>query len=378
MSPLLTDASRPHVLVVDDQPDTERSSIALWNLKSRVEVLHPQDLTLPKLKAADLVLVDFRLEDWQERENLGPVISLQPINGLALSAVLRVHAEQHSDTPTAFALRSGHLGDISGQFPPETRVHVLAKRLNLEWVFSKASGGTSAESWRVDSLASAVRRLPTVWPDGNQETGRDLVETFLAIPDEGWAGQAWEDINICRPPIHEPFQQPPHALAFLRWLSQSILPYPCFLLDTYSLALRLRITHQSLVDALLAGLKQPFNSFLYKGGLQDFSGPRWWRAGLEDFLWDVTGGDSFDQEKLRNVLSQRYNVELVRTESESPVVCVDEDYRIIHESVDIEDAVRIQPDDWPSYADQAWTTKERAREIPKLKSLVMEQDRDRL
>ena len=82
---------------------------------------------MERLKEADLVLVDYRLKNWQERNNLGPVISLKPINGLALSAVLRAHAEEHGATPTAFALRSGHLGDISGQFPAESRVHVLAK-----------------------------------------------------------------------------------------------------------------------------------------------------------------------------------------------------------------------------------------------------------
>ena len=232
------------------------------------------------------------------------------------------------------------------------------------------------EALRVDALAAAVRQLPTAWPAENQEAGRALVEKFLAIPDERWAGQAWLDVSLCQPPIHEPFLEPPHALAFLRWMLQSILPYPCFLWDTFNLAVRLRITHQSLLTALEGGVAQAFNSFLYKGGLQGFSGPRWWRAGLEAYLWDLTGGDAFEQEKVRSALSQQCNVRLDPSPTQSPVVCMDEDYNVLEESVDISDAVRIQPDDWPPYADNAWTTKALARETSKLKALVLDQDRN--
>jgi len=40
----------------------------------------------------------------------------------------------------------------------------------------------------------------------------------------------------------------------------------------------------------------------------------------------------------------------------------------------MEESVRIRPDDWPSYADQAWTTIEMAKNEPKLRAIVIRED----
>jgi hypothetical protein len=44
----------------------------------------------------------------------------------------------------------------------------------------------------------------------------------------------------------------------------------------------------------------------------------------------------------------------------------------------MEDAVRIRPDDWPPYADQPWTRIELALDEPRLRALVVAEDREKL
>ena len=316
---------KPHILIVDDQADAELNTIALWGKQGHFTVLHPQEVESQNLQKADLVLVDYVIKEWPEREE-SKTISLQPQNGLALAAVLRSHART-APTSTAFALRSGHLPDLSKPFPPEPRLHVLAQTHNLEWVFpKKTKDRTVSIRDQIIKLASAVRQLPEKWPINDPEKLRILVEKLLSIPDEPWTGQAWQDIKDCHPPIHELVEKT-HGLTFLRWLLHRILPYPCFLWDTYYLATRLRVRHASLCKALGFGLADTLQPFCYGGLLSGFLGQRWWRSGIELFLWNLTDGDPFDPERVRALLSEKVSVPLDPAESNQPVVCVDENYQ---------------------------------------------------
>jgi|RhiMetdeSRZDD1v2_1073273.scaffolds.fasta_scaffold835494_1 hypothetical protein len=223
------EATQPHILIVDDEADRERSALAQLKEATHFTVLHPQEVMREDIQKADAILVDYRIERWPERDDIG-VISLQPQDGLALAAVLRAHARS-VPTPTAFALRSAHLAELSDPLSPKFRLHVLARALNLEWVFPKSSGGNTAELvHQVMILASAVRKLPPTWPPDNLDETRRLIEQFMAVPeDASWVGQAWQDIEACHPPIHEIVAMPElvgqgHGLAVLRWLLHSILP----------------------------------------------------------------------------------------------------------------------------------------------------------
>src|SRR5262249_33818449 len=157
-----------------------------------------------------------------------------------------------------------------------------------------------------------------------------------------------------------------HGLAFLRWLLHRILPYPCFLWDTYRLAARLRVTHASLQSALDSNFSSLLEPCRYKGALIDFLGLRWWRCGIEAFIWELTEGDPFEPQRVRGLLAQRTGISLEPTASLQPSVCVDENYQPLPEACDPAEAVHIQPDDWPPYADLAWTTLQLAREHPRL------------
>ena len=99
-------AKLPKILAIDDEPDNLRNELKL-GLGDRAtgEVLHPQDVDLQHLKEADLVLVDYILTNWVEREEAS--LSMQPVNGLALAAVLRECVDcSQQDRLTAFALHS--------------------------------------------------------------------------------------------------------------------------------------------------------------------------------------------------------------------------------------------------------------------------------
>jgi len=125
-------------------------------------------------------------------------------------------------------------------------------------------------------------------------------------------------------------------------------------------------------------LAQVLDRFRYKGILEGFVGPRWWRGGAEAFVWEISGGRSDVCDAVRLALNEMTGAQLEANEILEPIVCVDQNYEPIAEPVSIDIAVRIQPDDWPSYAEQAWTTIELARANAEVHALVVEADRLRV
>ncbi len=373
--------NRPHILIVDDKPDEARARKTEIGDRARVEIAHPQDLTdKSQINKADLILVDYRLEDWQERDSTR-ALCLKPTNGLALASILRAHADdKENSSPTAIAILTAHLKELSGGLPPEPRAHAIARAHNLEWAFSKAnSQRETLLAQQVLSLASAVRKLPLSWPIDNPKKSEEQVQELLLVPKNAvWFARAWEEIQDCYPPLHE-LSEWSHGLAILRWLLHRILPYPCFLWDSFQLAARLRVTHDSLEQVMIkdSKLSRLFKDVRYQGILSDFLGTRWWRAGVESILWQVTEGESFDPQETFAVI-KNYAPKLKALNLTQPVICLDSDYQPVNKFVDISEAVRVQPDGWPPYADQAWTTIEMARQERRLKALVLRQDLSKL
>lgn len=372
---------RPRVLVIDDQPDEVRHLQVDLRDQLTVSIVHPEDVQTEALAGIDLFLVDYKLEEWADLDRV-EVATRKPLNGVAVTGVLRSHAptEGESGEPRAFALHSGRLEGLSEGLPAERREPVLARALNLEWVFAKGQEYEGVPLPRqIASLAFAVQALPVSWPRGDLKKVKRLTAKFLGLEvKDSWAELAWADVERCHPPIHE-LSEHSHGLAFLRWLLHRILPYPTFLWDSHHLAARLRVTHESLVKALEKAnrLTEALDPFRYVGQLSGFVGARWWRAGIERFLWELTDGYSFDekviQEQLRRSTGRRLQV-LGLTQ---PIVALDSNYDVLgfREAMN---SVRIQPDDWPAYADDAWTTLELASSDLSLKSKVISEDRDRL
>ena len=360
----------PTILLIDDEDTDLAAKLRPASKKhARIKALHPRDVELKDLSWANLVLVDFKLDSWSDRDNL-ECISLKPRDGLALAAVLRRQLENEKGTsPTAFAIYTGQIQNLAGPLPPENRNHALARINNLEWVFEKGK----TISAQLVSLAKAVDKLPQSWLSRGQ---RERLTELLNINTNGKeADQLLQDVEMCLPPIHE-LSEWSHGLAIVRWLLHRILPYPCFLWDSYYLAARLRVDHRTLITN--NRLQKHLQTCLYKGILADFLGPRWWRSKVELLLWEQTNGSSSDVKEVQRLVSRIAKIQSDDSFPTHPIVCIDSDYMPLETLSSSENAVRIQPDDWPAYADQAWTTTDLAKTNARLGSLVIREDQAKI
>lgn len=366
------------IVHVDDHPE----ELTLW--KDELErsgeavaaVRHPQKVTEDDLREADLVLVDVVLESWPERDCLP--LGLRPVNGLALLSVLQEHAHSlGTHRPCAFALFTAQIDRVArGLVPSE---HMVARLHDLDWVFDKKRVGVPAQARRIIELGRAVQGLPRRWPGEDAEQADAALRTWLALPaEEVWTVRAWEDVIRCYPPAHE-LAEHTHGVAVLRWMLHRILPYPCFLLDEHHLAARLRVRVDALRAALgdrsaLADWLEPAR---YQGHLAAFLGSRFWRSGIEALIFQRTQEDPTSLDLLHQELRKMAPGIEFET-SPTVAVALKGDFQPMDDLVPIERAIHIQPDDWPPYAGEAWTTPELASENASLRAVVLVEDRERL
>lgn len=373
--------NQPRVLIVDDQED-DRAEALIRELNQRsfvkASLFHPDELTLNIVRDADLVLVDFILRSWPERSQLGEQIALQPSDGIALTSVLRRHiSDLDRASPTAFAIYTGQLAALAKPLPPENRCHILSRLTNAEWVFEKYEQNLSE---RVETLARSVRQLPRTWSDdGRLELSRLLGLDNLEESNAELVEQLIEDVYDCLPPVHE-MSEWSHGLAFIRWLLHRILPYPCFLWTDLQVASRLQISPP--VAANLLADESPLHKALrdseYTGMLANFAGNRWWRRGIEAILWKQTDGRSFDPTAVREFVSNIAGKENMEQRAISHPAVIYNSYLEQFDIASADSAVRVRPDDWPAFADHAWVSEELARSDPRMHSIVIEQDRERI
>jgi hypothetical protein len=223
-----------------------------------------------------------------------------------------------------------------------------------------------------------LKALPILWPQADAQKTKAELERLLGIDTANkWTPLAWSDVERARAPLDELIQRV-HGLLFLRWMLQRILSYPCFLLDQTWLAARLAVTPASVGEALPVGLGELLETAEYRGILASFRGRRWWRIGVEYILWSLGGRTSLDVDQNRQFLINERGMPLVPTHSLHPVVCLNTDFMALEQLEDPSDAVRILPDDWPPYAEQAWTTIQLAQGDNRIRGLVIEADRPRL
>jgi hypothetical protein len=275
-------------------------------------------------------------------------------------------------------LHSGQLDKVSGNRPAQGREHAIAKMWDTEWVFAKGAPPHEFAA-KVTCLASAVLALPHPWPAAGAVP--EALRRLLGLKKKGgWRLRAFEDVQRANPP-QDTFAHATHGIAFIRWLLQDILPFPTFLLEERYVAARLHVTPASLRTALNSTgqnkLREQLDDFRYRGVLEDFAGVRWWRAGLEQWLWAQTDGRPFDSEVVRK-LTRRLSTALRAAKFANPGVELDEQFRPTDNAIDLDLAVQLTPDDWPALADAAWVTIDRIRENPELAERVAVQDRERL
>lgn len=364
----MTQYEKTPILIIDDKPDEVRNQVAL-GLGDQVEtlVVHPSEVEMSQLEDSNLVLIDYRLEEWSERD--AQSVSLKPATGLALAVVLREQVDRsQKDKLTAFALHTGHLDDIQGRLPSATAQHVLARMSNLEWVFSKKE---RRRYQQMILLANAVQQLPKNWPS---KSAASISEVRRLLGMDGSFGsfeRCWQDVLECRVPVND-LTEGGHGILFVRWLLHEILPYPSFLWAEYWVAARLGITIESLRevvggDSLLA---EDLKSMCYSGILAGFLGDRWWRGRLEDYVWELVSQSNAEEKTLQQVLNERAQMELKSIDVEPALVSLDTNWEPTGRFLSPMNAVTLRPDHWPTYADTAWMDIEVVRENFDLQSMV--------
>ena len=385
----MRDIDKPSILVIDDKPGELETAVALGlNDRATACVKHPQDVKLSDLKDADLVLVDYVLKNWSERDVLSS-ISLQPANGMALAVVLREQADKNKRGKlTAFALHTGHLGEIQGRFPVETAQHVLARLNNLEWVFPKKDAKKKdSNSYKqvpnrysqMFSLAGAVRKISDQWSQDSADS-TEMVKQLLAMDENSVSSErCWRDVKDCRVPVEELFMGG-HSILFIRWLLHQVLPYPSFLWAEHWVAVRFGISIEALRKVLegYSNLAEDLKAMRYSGILAEFLGDRWWRGAIENYAWSLVEGHTTDAQLLRDALTERAGMDLDPINANPAVVCVNKDWQPIDKFLSPMAAITLHPDHWPPFADSAWMEIETVRNDATLLPLVDSLDLHRI
>lgn len=348
---------QPFVLLVDDDPTQE--SFALLLSQHGVEARHvvPDDLTVYDLNRASLVLIDEFIEHWTARDSVKEHLGLFVPDGVALASVLRSALDGRGPSPettpaprsTALVLRTGHLNVLAAGTPAFIRPMAIASRHDLEWVAEKAT--VTAET--LASLAVAAAELPTAWSNPADPSAQ---LEWLGLGTHAWRDDAIAQIELCRPPWSV-LAATSAGRRWLSWFLQRVLPFPTFLVDDRRAASYLGLRPRAL-DEIGSG-KGPVAELLkeaeYTGQLATFAGRRWWRAGIaavKKLALETAEGRMADD--VARALIALHGSELDALDLRNPVFQIDADYNVIDEPLEITDAVRLQPDDWPSYADDPW------------------------
>lgn len=382
----MTRQTNPRVLFVDDDnrtsPRQVAEALAPFQVDTRLRT--PEQAFATDLAWADLVIVDYFLTDWPERNDTLSV-ARSPRDGLAAAASMRSTLlpplsgrgpGNPSPRSVAFALWSSNLREAAFDLPDVVLPHVFSRDNNLEWAFRREDLLLGPGAEQVAVLARAVTALPEIWPlDQTQAEGQML--DMLGLPSDSkdflpWQSDAQRDVLRCRPPLHE-LSARSHGLALVRWLLHRIFPYPCFLLDDLQLRARLRVEGLSGAHGERSDLLDALQPYEYGGTLAGFKGRRWWRAGVEDWLFVETSGQSGSGKQVRD-LARRLGATSDR-DWIRPVVVVNGDLARSQTFAEVEDTVRVRPDDWPVFADDAFALRTQASEDPVLRALVDPADR---
>jgi hypothetical protein len=372
----MTSETRKAVLVIDDDPDNTK--VLLGNLYRIADVVHPRDLDRAQLKYARVVLVDHRLdpENWTERDALP--LAAQPMDGVAIAGIILGHLRNSAgaQSPTVVALFSNELKLLTPGFSAPTE-HLAARISGLDWAFAKSSDTDTLER-RVKSLLRAVRELPKAWPEEAGPLVNQLSQLLGLERTTRWSQTALDHVLRCHPPIHE-LADWSSGLAFMKWWMHSILPYPTCLVDRQSLALRLGTTPNWLEKHLTSGTRlwKILRASLYSGILDEFMPERWWVAGIDHVIWSKAAKGALDRGGMSAWLKSLTDDKPEATTDDDTLV-VGEQLTLTSQVGRLNECVRISPDDWPVYADQAWTTIALARAIPRLGSLVTPDDMHKL
>jgi hypothetical protein len=157
----------------------------------------------------------------------------------------------------------------------------------------------------------------------------------------------------------------------VRWALHKILPYPAFLLDEAHLAARLRVSLKSLSAASdTREFVDLFGAARYTGQLASFLGRRWWRAGVEHAIFEATADSPGDLGALHDALKKVPTIEVQQAPRLFPVL--GQQFKTKEELAPEAAVVEVRPDDWPTFADEAWALRADLEDVPELAAVAVE------
>ena len=365
---------QPAVLLVDDEPERLTGlRILLEQRGATTDAIDPVELEADQLDGVHLVSVDqFLGQRWDEYLNSSAVpssLAAKPADGVAVAAALTSQlraGNQH----VSVSLHTAEIDRLGAGLPRAQREPLLAASHDLDWVFrfDQSAGGALAD--RMTALADAVLSLPRQW----QASTDDFGTSWLQLPnDRSWTGYAIQQVEDCRPPAHG-LSANTSGRSFVRWLAQRILPYPSFLLDRQHAAVLLGIRAGSFAPA--AG--DPLDACRYEGPLSEFLGDRWWRAGLQDLMYEAETDETESPGDRAAALGMMLGRQFEPLAQRRPVTAYDSEGQALDGAVEHEEAVRLQPDGWPVFADDPWAARSDVSVDERLRALVVHSDRERL
>jgi CheY-like chemotaxis protein len=370
----MTTRDVPAVLFVDDEPERLYGLRALLeDLGARTDAADPADLDADQLDGVHLVSVDQFLGDRWGDYLLSPdgpsSEAARPSDGIAVAAALnsRLRAAGHQ---AAVSLHTAEIDRLGEHLPREQREPLLAAGHDLDWVFRFDQDAGPRLAARMTALAAAIAALPGAW----DPSGPDFGTSWLRLPaGRPWTDYAVQQVEDCRPPSHG-LSANSHGRSLVRWFAQRILPYPAFLLDRAHAAVLLGVEAESLADEEGDAL----DACRYQGPLAEFNGRRWWRAGLQDLLYEAGSDETDSPGERAAAVGRALGRHVVQLPQTRPVVGYDSHGRQLPEPLEHALAVRLQPDGWPVFADDPWTAKSAAAADPAVRALVVHADRQNL
>lgn len=370
----------PFALIVDDEPTGSDGQLVadLETLGVEALLVLPSELSDEHVQRASVIAIDHYLSTWPQRD-LAPT-GLQVRDGMALASVLRSHLAVAGRSPDAgpnlaYVVRTNKLDELRGTLPRLMSQHVLAGYHGLDWLQAKGeTPGTPPEHLRLASLARGVVALPRDWAHAVPAESDEVAE-WLGLSAKSFRAAAGLQIEEAHPTAHRLAAQTSGS-GFLRWFLQRVLPYPTFLVGDVRAALALGLSVPAL-DAVASAeslLGEVARAALYDGQLAGFAGRRWWRAGLQEVLTHT----QLHMADVERALDEAGVDRSAIYGPQASVVVLDGDLEPKPAPVAIEMAVRMQPDGWPTFAEEAWVAVDDAVSNPDLAASVVTADRWRL
>jgi hypothetical protein len=261
------------------------------------------------LQDTKIVLMDYCLHDDNASFSA-------PLDGLELlerfRARIRRHYDQGASVPllTIYTSQIDRLAEHHGECPVVP--YMLARRAKVDWIFAKQCPANTEDPFG-DQLQDMLDAF-SLEMDGGGSVEEQLA-TFLRLPEASECSDlALEELLDTRPPVQEDLSLPGARVRLIGWLLQVVLPFPGCFVDLSSVAVRLRVSPADLASALERRPDSDVATLLdkarYHGPLACFFPTRYWKAGVDYMLWEITEGRSPGNPAVRSAISDAIGEDL--------------------------------------------------------------------